>query len=63
MADKYTPRMKSLYDDNIVKAMIDKFGYKNAMEVPKIEKITLNMGVGDAVRTRRRSIPPLRKWS
>ncbi|AMG72706.1 50S ribosomal protein L5 [Sphingopyxis granuli] len=54
MADKYTPRMKSLYDDNIVKAMIDKFGYKNAMEVPKIEKITLNMGVGDAVQDKKK---------
>jgi large subunit ribosomal protein L5 len=46
--------MKSLYDDNIVKAMIDKFGYKNAMEVPKIEKITLNMGVGDAVQDKKK---------
>jgi large subunit ribosomal protein L5 len=54
MADKYTPRMKSLYDDNIVKAMIDKFGYKNAMEVPKIDKITLNMGVGDAVQDKKK---------
>ncbi|UNK79958.1 50S ribosomal protein L5 [Sphingopyxis granuli] len=54
MADKYTPRMKSLYDDNIVKAMIDKFGYENAMEVPKIEKITLNMGVGDAVQDKKK---------
>ncbi len=48
MADNYTPRMRKLYDDKIVKAMTDKFGYKNAMEVPKIEKITLNRGVGDA---------------
>ena len=54
MADKYTPRMKSLYDDNIVKAMIDKFGYKNAMEVPKIEKITLNMGVGEATQDKKK---------
>ena len=48
MADNYTPRMRKRYDDVIVKAMTEKFGYKNAMEVPKIEKITLNMGVGDA---------------
>ena len=54
MADKYTPRMKSLYDDKIVKAMTEKFGYKNAMEVPKIEKITLNMGVGDAVQDKKK---------
>ncbi len=49
MADNYTPRMRKRYDDVIVKAMTEKFGYKNAMEVPKIEKITLNMGVGEAV--------------
>ena len=54
MADKYTPRMKSLYDDKIVKAMTEKFGYKNAMEVPRIEKITLNMGVGDAVQDKKK---------
>jgi len=54
MADAYTPRMRKLYDDKIVKAMTDKFGYKNAMEVPKIEKITLNMGVGDAVQDKKK---------
>jgi large subunit ribosomal protein L5 len=54
MADKYTPRMRSLYDETIVKAMTEKFGYKNAMEVPKIEKITLNMGVGDAVQDKKK---------
>ncbi|MBA4747692.1 MAG: 50S ribosomal protein L5 [Sphingopyxis sp.] len=54
MADKYTPRMKSLYDDKIVTAMTEKFGYKNAMEVPKIDKITLNMGVGDAVQDKKK---------
>jgi large subunit ribosomal protein L5 len=54
MADKYTPRMRSLYDETIVKAMTEKFGYKNAMEVPKIDKITLNMGVGDAVQDKKK---------
>ena len=44
--DGYTPRMQSLYNDRIVKAMTEKFGYKNPMQVPKIEKIVLNMGVG-----------------
>ncbi len=47
MAD-YSPRMKARYDDEIVKAMTEKFGYKNRLEVPRLEKITLNMGVGDA---------------
>ena len=54
MADNYTPRMRKLYDDKIVEAMTEKFGYKNAMEVPKIEKITLNMGVGDAVQDKKK---------
>ena len=49
MADKYVPRMKKRYDDVIAKAMTEKFGYANVMEIPKIEKITLNMGVGEAV--------------
>src|SRR3546814_19629615 len=49
MADaKYTPRMKGIYDEKIAKAMTDKFGYKNALEVPRIDKIVLNMGVGAA---------------
>jgi hypothetical protein len=55
MADKYTPRLKAKYDAEIAKAMTEKFGYKNVMEVPKIEKITLNMGVGEGNRTARRS--------
>ena len=54
MADAYTPRMRKLYDDKIVKAMTEKFGYKNAMEVPKIEKITLNMGVGEATQDKKK---------
>ena len=47
MAD-YTPRMKQRYDEQIAKAMTEKFGYKNRLEVPKLEKVTLNMGVGEA---------------
>ena len=54
MADNYTPRMRKRYDDVIVKAMTEKFGYKNAMEVPKIEKITLNMGVGEATQDKKK---------
>ncbi|MCS0505213.1 50S ribosomal protein L5 [Ancylobacter mangrovi] len=44
----YTPRMKSHYEDVIRKQMVEQFGYKNAMEVPSIEKIVINMGVGEA---------------
>ena len=41
-------RLKDVYKDEIVDAMIKKFGYKNVMEVPKLDKIVLNMGVGEA---------------
>ena len=54
MADAYTPRAKKLYDDTIIKAMVEKFGYKNVMEVPKITKIVLNMGVGEATQDKKR---------
>ena len=54
MADKYTPRMKSIYDDRIVKAMTDKFGYKNVMEIPRLNKIVLNMGVGEATQDKKK---------
>ena len=41
--------MEQTYKDTIVPALIEKFGYKSAMEVPKLQKITLNMGLGEAV--------------
>ncbi|WP_294195968.1 50S ribosomal protein L5 [uncultured Sphingomonas sp.] len=53
MAD-YKPRMKAIYDDSIVKAMTDKFGYENVNEIPRIEKIVLNMGVGEATQDKKR---------
>lgn len=43
-----------MYDDRIVKAMTEKFGYKNVMEVPRIEKIVLNMGVGEATQDKKK---------
>ena len=41
-------RLKEKYDNEIVSAMMEKFGYKNIMEVPRLEKIVINMGVGEA---------------
>ncbi len=41
-------RLKETYKNEIVDAMIKKFGYKNIMEVPKLEKVIINMGVGEA---------------
>ena len=54
MADKYVPRMRSKYDAEIAKAMTAKFGYKNVMQVPRIEKIVLNMGVGEATQDKKK---------
>jgi large subunit ribosomal protein L5 len=41
-------RLKELYKDEIAPAMAKKFGYKNVMEIPKLDKIVINMGVGEA---------------
>ena len=41
-------RLKEMYKNEIVDAMVKKFGYKNVMEVPKLDKIVVNMGVGEA---------------
>ncbi|HNZ56925.1 MAG TPA: 50S ribosomal protein L5, partial [Methylophilaceae bacterium] len=42
-------RLKDFYKDSVVKSMTEQFGYTSVMQVPRIEKITLNMGVGEAV--------------
>ena len=55
MADAvYKARMKALYDDKIVAAMTEKFGYKNRMQVPRLDKIVINMGVGDATQDKKK---------
>lgn len=54
MAESYTPRLKTKYDAEIAQAMTEKFGYKNHMEIPRIEKITLNMGVGEASQDKKK---------
>lgn len=42
------PRLQEVYNEQVIPAMMEKFGYKNVMEVPRLEKIVLNMGVGEA---------------
>ena len=54
MADKYLPRMKSRYEEQIVKAMTEKFGYTNRLQVPRLDKITLNMGVGEGSQDKKK---------
>jgi large subunit ribosomal protein L5 len=54
MAKSTAPRMKQRYDDMIVKAMTEKFGYTNRLQVPRLDKITLNMGVGEASQDKKK---------
>src|ERR1700745_1418029 len=43
-------RLKQKYRDEVISAMMSEFGYKNVMQVPRLEKITLNCGVGEATQ-------------
>jgi large subunit ribosomal protein L5 len=45
----YIPRLRTEYDTTIKAALLEQFGYKNVMELPRLDKIVLNMGVGEAV--------------
>jgi large subunit ribosomal protein L5 len=45
MQEKYTPRLKERYKDQIIAQLSEEFGYGNAMQIPKLEKIVINMGV------------------
>ena len=50
MADaKYTPRLKSLYDESIRAKLTEQFSYSNGLQVPALDKVVVNMGVGEAV--------------
>ena len=46
----YTPRLKTLYNTHIKAAMREEFGYKNDMMIPRLDKIVLNMGIGEATK-------------
>jgi large subunit ribosomal protein L5 len=48
-AEDYTPRLKKHYEETVRPALVKEFGYKNPMQVPRIDKIVLNMGIGEAV--------------
>ncbi|RYZ13600.1 MAG: 50S ribosomal protein L5 [Alphaproteobacteria bacterium] len=50
MADaKYTPRLKTLYTQSIREKLTSQFGYSNGMQIPALDKVVINMGVGEAV--------------
>ncbi|MFT6943980.1 MAG: large subunit ribosomal protein L5 [Yoonia sp.] len=46
----HTPRLKVVFNDTIKPAMKEEFGYKNNMQIPRLDKIVINMGVGEAVK-------------
>lgn len=61
MADtKYTPRLKSEYNSRIKGVMAEKFGYTNPMQMPKLDKIVLNMGIGEAVADSKKAAAALK---
>ena len=45
----YKPRLKTYYEETVRPKLVEQFGYRNPMEVPRLEKVVLNMGVGEAV--------------
>jgi large subunit ribosomal protein L5 len=55
VADKaYSPRMKDRYDEVVVQGLQEKFGYTNRFAIPKVQKITLNMGVGEGSQDKKK---------
>ena len=52
--EKVTPRLRTQFDEVIRKALIEQFGYKNPMQVPRVDKIVLNMGIGEGVADRKK---------
>ena len=52
--ETYVPRLKEHYQAQLRQTMVDEFGYKNPMQIPRLEKIVLNMGVGEAVSDSKR---------
>ena len=56
----YTPRLKAVYTTTIRAALKEEFGYKNDMQIPRLDKIVLNMGVGEAVKDTKKVKRPLK---
>ena len=51
----YVPRLRAEYDKSIRAKLTEKFGYDNVMQVPRLDKVVLNMGVGEAVSDRKKA--------
>src|SRR6201985_194297 len=50
----YTPRLRAEYDKSIRGKLTEQFGYANVMQVPRLDKVVLNMGIGEAVNDRKK---------
>lgn len=50
---EYTPRLKTKYRQEVVKAMMEQFGYTSVMQVPKIQKVCINQGIGGATQDKK----------
>jgi large subunit ribosomal protein L5 len=57
---KYTPRLKGEYNDRIKGVLTEKFGYTNPMQMPRLDKIVLNMGIGEAVADSKKATAALK---
>jgi len=51
---QYTPRLRTYFDDVVRPRLTEQFGYKNSMQVPSLDKIVLNMGIGEGVADRKK---------
>lgn len=49
----YVPELKKYYKDSVIKELVKEFEYKSIMQVPKLEKIVISVGVGEAVRNKK----------
>ena len=50
----YVPKLRKDYDERIAQAMTEKFGYKNRMAIPRVDKIVINMGVGEGTQDKKK---------
>ena len=51
--EQYVPNVKRLYREKVAKELLQEFGYKSDMEIPRIEKVSINVGVGDAIQNKK----------
>jgi large subunit ribosomal protein L5 len=50
----YTPRMRALYDEVVKAKLVEQFGYENPLQVPRLDKVVINMGIGEGVNDRKK---------